>query len=131
MPGRRLGGLPPTLRPFDSLFSGAVGVNPEGVLPAAAGASKATDGLPFDDITVRRLLCDEPMASPGASILDRGLQRRGQGARVVAAPQAAALDEERRGGVRSTTGRLAAATDREIGSGDSELSVFRAARHRL
>ncbi|WP_208865405.1 helix-turn-helix domain-containing protein [Amycolatopsis rubida] len=63
---------------FDSLFSGAVDVNPEGVLTAAAGASKVTDGLPFDDITVKRLLSDEPMASPGACILERAWRFRDQ-----------------------------------------------------
>ncbi|ATY17048.1 transcriptional regulator (plasmid) [Amycolatopsis sp. AA4] len=63
---------------FDSLFSGAVDVNPEGVLMSAAGASKVTDGLPFNEITIKRLLSDEPMASPGACILDRAWRFRDQ-----------------------------------------------------
>lgn len=56
---------------FDDLFGRAVQINAEGVLITAAESSTVSDGLPFTDETVRRLLRDEPMASPGACILDR------------------------------------------------------------
>ncbi len=56
---------------FDDLFGDAVQMNAEGVLITAAQSSKVSEGLPFDEATVRRLLQDEPMASPGACILDR------------------------------------------------------------
>jgi transcriptional regulator with XRE-family HTH domain len=61
---------------FDDLFGQAVQVNPEGVLITSAEASKVSEGLPFTADTVRRLLEDEPMASPGACILDRAWRFR-------------------------------------------------------
>lgn len=63
---------------FDDLFGGAVRVNDEGVLVASAEASAVTDGLPFSEQTVRRLLEEEPMASPGACILARAWRLRQQ-----------------------------------------------------
>ncbi len=60
-----------TVAVFDELFGEAVQINAEGTLIAAADSGKVSDGLPFDQETVRRLLEDEPMASPGACILDR------------------------------------------------------------
>lgn len=56
---------------FDELFGEAVQINAEGVLVAAADASTVSAGLPFTEATVRRLLREEPMASPGACILNR------------------------------------------------------------
>ncbi|MFB9691265.1 helix-turn-helix domain-containing protein [Amycolatopsis plumensis] len=63
---------------FDALFGNAVEVNPEGALVAAVDSSKVTDGLPFNEETVKRLLSKEPMASPGACILDRAWRFRHQ-----------------------------------------------------
>lgn len=63
---------------FDELFGESVHVNEEGVLVTAAQSSKVTDGVPFTDDSVRRLLADEPMASPGACILDRTWKHREQ-----------------------------------------------------
>ncbi len=56
---------------FDELFGETVRVNAEGTVISAAGASKVTDGLPFDEATVGRLLRDELLGSSGASILER------------------------------------------------------------
>jgi transcriptional regulator with XRE-family HTH domain len=56
---------------FDDLFGDAVQINTEGILIRAAESSTVSEGLPFTSETVRRLLHDEPMASPGAYILDR------------------------------------------------------------
>jgi hypothetical protein len=56
---------------FDEAFGAAVRVNAEGVLISAAGTTRVTDGLPFDESTVTRLLRDEPMAPSSASTLDR------------------------------------------------------------
>ncbi|WP_326945444.1 helix-turn-helix domain-containing protein [Amycolatopsis sp. NBC_01307] len=61
---------------FDRLFGDAVSINAEGSLVSAADSTKVTDGLPFTEETVRRLLTDEPMASPGACILDRAWRFR-------------------------------------------------------
>jgi hypothetical protein len=61
---------------FDDLFGRAVQINAEGVLVTAAEASTVSEGLPFTADTVRRLLEDEPMASPGACILDRAWRFR-------------------------------------------------------
>lgn len=49
----------------------------------------------------------------------------------VYGPDPLAKSKAEQEGALPATGRLAAATDRGIGSGESELSVFRAARHRL
>lgn len=56
---------------FDDLFGDTVQVNPEGTLVSAADATAVSDGVPFDEESVRRLLTSEPMASPGACILSR------------------------------------------------------------
>jgi hypothetical protein len=61
---------------FDSLFGETVSINAEGALVGAADSSAVTDGLPFTEETVRRLLTEEPMASPGACILDRAWRFR-------------------------------------------------------
>jgi hypothetical protein len=54
---------------FDELFGNTVDINAEGRLVSAADSTSVTDGIPFDDESVTRLLNDEPMASPGACIL--------------------------------------------------------------
>jgi transcriptional regulator with XRE-family HTH domain len=56
---------------FDDAFGAAVRVNAEGVLISAAGSTRVTDGLPFDESTVTRLLRDEPMAPSSSSTLER------------------------------------------------------------
>lgn len=56
---------------FDDLFGGAVEINAEGTLVRAAGATKVSDGLPFDDRCVSRLLDGEPMAPAAACTLRR------------------------------------------------------------
>ncbi len=63
---------------FDDLFGAAVEINAEGVLVGSAESSTVTEGLPFTADTVRRLIRDEPMASPGACILDRAWRLRGE-----------------------------------------------------
>ncbi|MGH3978501.1 MAG: helix-turn-helix domain-containing protein [Pseudonocardiaceae bacterium] len=61
---------------FDSLFGDTVRINTEGVLVAAAESSKVSEGVPFTEASVRRLLNEEPMASPGACILSRAWRFR-------------------------------------------------------
>jgi len=61
---------------FDELFGKAVQVNAEGVLITAAESSAVSEGLPFTETTVRRLLEDEPIASSCACILDRAWRFR-------------------------------------------------------
>jgi transcriptional regulator with XRE-family HTH domain len=61
---------------FDELFGNTVDINAEGRLVSAADSTSVTDGIPFDDASVSRLLGDEPMASPGACILSRAHQLR-------------------------------------------------------
>jgi transcriptional regulator with XRE-family HTH domain len=61
---------------FDDVFHNAVQVNAEGVLVSAAESSSVSEGLPFTEETVRRLVRDQPMASPGACILDRAWRFR-------------------------------------------------------
>lgn len=56
---------------FDDLFGDTVRVNSEGTLVHAADATVVSEGVPFDEQSVRRLLTSEPMASPGACILSR------------------------------------------------------------
>lgn len=56
---------------FDDLFGETVRINAEGELVASSEATSVSGGLPFDGPTVNRLLTTEPMASPGACILDR------------------------------------------------------------
>ncbi|WP_433276130.1 hypothetical protein ACQPZA_33460 [Pseudonocardia xinjiangensis] len=62
---------------FDDLFGDTVEVNAEGAVVSAADVTSVSDGPPFDDKCVSRLLNDEPMASPGACILDRAYGFRG------------------------------------------------------
>lgn len=61
---------------FDSLFGDTVRINSEGVLITVAESANVTDGVPFTEASVRRLLTDEPMASPGACILSRSWRFR-------------------------------------------------------
>ncbi len=61
---------------FDSLFGDTVRINAEGELVSSAESTRVSQGLPFDDATVDRLLTREPMASPGACILDRASSAR-------------------------------------------------------
>lgn len=61
---------------FDELFGDAVQINAEGALIAAATSSTVSDGIPFVEGSVRRLLTSEPMASPGACILARAWRFR-------------------------------------------------------
>ncbi|SEP51255.1 hypothetical protein SAMN04489732_115213 [Amycolatopsis saalfeldensis] len=61
---------------FDDLFGNSVHVNPEGVLITAADSSSVSEGVPFTEASVTRLLTQEPMASPGACILDRSWRFR-------------------------------------------------------
>jgi transcriptional regulator with XRE-family HTH domain len=61
---------------FDDLFGKAVQVNAEGALVTTVDASAVTDGLPFTASAVRRLLTSEPIASPGACILDLAWRHR-------------------------------------------------------
>ena len=63
---------------FDSLFGDTVRINTEGVLVAAAESSKVSEGVPFTEKSVRRLLTEEPMASPGACILSRAWRFRSE-----------------------------------------------------
>jgi hypothetical protein len=61
---------------FDELFGNTVDINAEGRLVSAADSTSVTDGVPFDEASVTRLLEDEPMASPGACILSRAYRYR-------------------------------------------------------
>lgn len=61
---------------FDELFGNTVDINAEGTLVSAADATKVSDGVPFDQECVSRLINDEPMASPGACILHRAYKFR-------------------------------------------------------
>ncbi|MFC5111702.1 hypothetical protein [Kibdelosporangium philippinense] len=63
---------------FDELFGETVRINTEGVLVTAADSNSVSEGLPFTEETVQRLLTSEPMASPGACILARAWQYRDQ-----------------------------------------------------
>ena len=63
---------------FDSLFGESVRINAEGVLVTAAESTSVSEGVPFSEKSVRRLLTEEPMASPGACILDRAWRFRGK-----------------------------------------------------
>lgn len=62
---------------FDEVFAGAVQVNDEGVMTAAAGASRVTDGFPFTEDTVARLL-QNGMTPPSAATLHRAWTLSGQ-----------------------------------------------------
>jgi transcriptional regulator with XRE-family HTH domain len=61
---------------FDNLFGESVDINAEGVLVTATDSSSVSDGVPFSEDSVRRLLTEEPMASPGACILARAWRFR-------------------------------------------------------
>ncbi|MEV0074340.1 MULTISPECIES: hypothetical protein [unclassified Amycolatopsis] len=61
---------------FDDLFGDSVQVNAEGVPITAAEATSVSEGVPFTEENVTRLLAQEPMASPGACILDRAWRFR-------------------------------------------------------
>ena len=61
---------------FDGLFGETVRINAEGELVTSSEATSVSEGLPFDGPTVNRLLTREPMASPGACILDRAWEFR-------------------------------------------------------
>lgn len=61
---------------FDSLFGESVKVNSEGTLVMAAESTSVSDGVPFNEESVTRLLTKEPMASPGACILARSWRFR-------------------------------------------------------
>jgi transcriptional regulator with XRE-family HTH domain len=63
---------------FDELFGDAVSVNAEGSLVSSSGVVNVTDGLQFDRENVIRLLKNEPVASPGACILDRAWEFRSE-----------------------------------------------------
>lgn len=63
---------------FDELFGDSVRVNAEGVLITAAESTSVSEGVPFTAENVTRLLTREPMASPGACILDRSWRFRAQ-----------------------------------------------------
>jgi len=53
---------------FNRAFGGATRYNEEGEI-VAIGDGRATEGVPFTQDSVRRLLTSEPMASPGAACL--------------------------------------------------------------
>lgn len=61
---------------FDEQFGESVRINAEGVLVTAPESSTVSEGVPFNEESVRRLLTDEPMASPGACILSRAWRFR-------------------------------------------------------
>ncbi|MFJ7215653.1 hypothetical protein [Amycolatopsis sp. NPDC098790] len=63
---------------FDDLYGGAVDVNVEGVLVTAAESSSVSDGVPFTEDSVTRLLTHEPMASPCACSLGHARRFRSQ-----------------------------------------------------
>jgi hypothetical protein len=63
---------------FDYLFGESVEVNAEGVFITAVESSSVSEGVPFNEANVTRLLTQEPMASPGACILDRAWRFRDQ-----------------------------------------------------
>lgn len=62
---------------FGQAFGDAVRCNEEGEIVAIAGGVP-TDGVPFTDESVRRLLEREPMASPGPACLSLAWQHRSQ-----------------------------------------------------
>lgn len=61
---------------FDSIFGDTVQINAEGSLVLAIESTSVSDGVPFAEDTVRRMLTSEPMASPGACVLGRSWQMR-------------------------------------------------------
>jgi hypothetical protein len=61
---------------LDAVFANAVQINAEGVLVTAGESASVSDGLPFTEDTVQRLLRGGPMTSPGACVLDRAWRFR-------------------------------------------------------
>jgi hypothetical protein len=62
---------------FGQVFGQAVRYNDEGEIVAVAGGVP-TDGVPFTEESVARMLDTEPMASPGAACLSLAWQHRNQ-----------------------------------------------------
>ena len=60
---------------FGQAFGDAVRYNEEGEIVSVAGGTP-TDGVPFTEESVRRMLDTEPMASPGAACLSLAWQHR-------------------------------------------------------
>lgn len=60
---------------FNGVFGAAVRFNDEGEI-VAVGDGRATDGVPFTEEAVTRMLESEPMASPGAACLALAWQHR-------------------------------------------------------
>jgi len=60
---------------FDQAFGDAVRYNEEGEIVTVGGGVPA-DGVPFTEESVRRMLDQEPMASPGAACLSLAWQHR-------------------------------------------------------
>lgn len=60
---------------FESVFGEAVQFNEEGEI-VGIGDGRATEGVPFTEESVNRMLADEPMASPGAGCLSLAWQHR-------------------------------------------------------
>lgn len=61
---------------FDDIFGNTVQINAEGALVTAIESTSVSEGVPFTEETVKRMLTSEPMASPGACILARAWQFR-------------------------------------------------------
>ncbi|GAA3621101.1 hypothetical protein GCM10022267_04130 [Lentzea roselyniae] len=61
---------------FDDVFGNSVQINAEGALVTAIESTSVSEGVPFTEETVRRMLTSEPMASPGACILARSWKFR-------------------------------------------------------
>lgn len=56
---------------FDDIFGNTVQINAEGALVTAIESTSVSEGVPFTEETIKRMLTSEPMASPGACILAR------------------------------------------------------------
>lgn len=61
---------------FDAIFGNAVQINAEGELVTAIESTSVSEGVPFTEETVKRMVTSEPMASPGACILARSWEFR-------------------------------------------------------
>ncbi|KOV80886.1 hypothetical protein ADL03_31230 [Nocardia sp. NRRL S-836] len=61
---------------FDDVFGQTVRINAEGALVTAIESTSVSEGVPFTEETIRRMLASEPMASPGACILARSWKFR-------------------------------------------------------
>lgn len=62
---------------FGEAFGNAVRFNDEGEIVAVAGGTP-TDGIPFTEDSVRRMLETQPLASPGAACLSLAWEHRGE-----------------------------------------------------